>query len=38
MVSANLQIDDLERATQWLIAPPFVPSHDQMAKGGAKEG
>lgn len=28
--------DDLERIKQELVAPPFLPKHDQAAKGGPK--
>ena len=28
--------DDLERVTQTLVAPPFLPEHDQVAVGGPK--
>lgn len=28
--------DDLERVKQELVAPPFLPKHDQAAKGGPK--
>lgn len=28
--------DKLPRVTQQLVAPPFVPKHDQVAKGGPK--
>ena len=30
------QIADLPRIKQELVAPPFVPEHDQVAKGGPK--
>ncbi len=30
------QIDDLPRVRQELVAPPFAPKHDQVAKGGPK--
>ncbi|MFW5451393.1 MAG: copper-containing nitrite reductase [Methylophagaceae bacterium] len=33
-VEANIQ--GLERVTQILVAPPFLPEHDQVAKGGPK--
>ena len=33
-VEANIQ--GLERVTQTLVAPPFLPKHDQIAKGGPK--
>ena len=28
--------DDLERVTQTLVAPPFLPEHEQVAKGDPK--
>ena len=33
-VAANIQ--GLERVTQKLVAPPFLPEHNQVAKGGPK--
>ncbi len=30
------QIESLPRVTQELVAPPFLPKHDQVAKGGPK--
>ena len=33
-VTANIQ--GLERVTQKLVAPPFLPKHNQVAKGGPK--
>ena len=34
--SAGPGADALERVTQTLVAPPFVPVHDQVAKGAPK--
>ncbi|MDC9721006.1 MAG: copper-containing nitrite reductase [Gammaproteobacteria bacterium] len=33
---ANYTADQLERVTQTLVAPPFVPKHDQVAQGKPK--
>ncbi|MEH6443480.1 MAG: copper-containing nitrite reductase [Oceanospirillaceae bacterium] len=33
---ANYTADQLERVTQELVTPPFVPVHDQVAKGKPK--
>ena len=33
-VGVTAQIQGLERVTQELVAPPFLPKHDQVAKGG----
>lgn len=30
------QVDNLKRVTQELVAPPFLPKHDQVAIGGPK--
>ncbi len=30
------EIADLPRVTQEMVAPPFLPKHDQLAKGGPK--
>lgn len=36
-IAANhVSVDKLPRVTQQLVAPPFVPVHDQVAKGGPK--
>ncbi len=35
LLSAN-EITDLPRVRQELVAPPFAPKHDQVAKGGPK--
>jgi nitrite reductase (NO-forming) len=35
-VGVSAKIEGLERVTQKLVAPPFLPEHDQVAKGGPK--
>jgi nitrite reductase (NO-forming) len=35
-VAKQAQIQGLERVTQTLVAPPFLPEHNQVAKGGPK--
>lgn len=35
-VGVSAKIEGLKRVTQKLVAPPFVPKHDQVAKGGPK--
>jgi len=35
-VAVQANIAGLERVTQTLVAPPFLPKHDQVAKGGPK--
>ncbi len=35
-VALSEPADSLPRVTQELVAPPFVPKHDQVAKGGPK--
>ncbi len=35
-VGTAAKIEGLERVTQKLVAPPFLPEHDQVAKGGPK--
>jgi nitrite reductase (NO-forming) len=35
-VGAADKTDDLERITQALVSPPFLPKHDQVAKGKPK--
>ncbi len=31
-----MNVDRLERVTQKLVRPPFVPDHDQIASGAPK--
>ncbi|NOQ94649.1 MAG: nitrite reductase, copper-containing [Methylophaga sp.] len=33
-IGVTAKIQGLERVTQTLVAPPFLPKHDQVAKGG----
>lgn len=35
-VGVSAKIEGLKRVTQKLVAPPFVPKHDQVVKGGPK--
>ena len=35
-VGVSAKIEGLKRVTQKLVAPPFVPKHDQVAKSGPK--
>ncbi len=35
-VGQEAEIEGLPRVVQELVAPPFLPQHDQVAKGGAK--
>ena len=35
-IGTESNIQDLERVTQTLVNPPFLPKHDQIAKGGPK--
>ncbi|WP_434358930.1 copper-containing nitrite reductase [Parasalinivibrio latis] len=35
-VGTKTQAEELPRVKQKLVAPPFVPEHDQVAKGGPK--
>lgn len=35
-IGTAAKIEGLERVTQTLVAPPFLPKHDQVAKGGPK--
>lgn len=35
-IGTQANIKGLERVTQTLVAPPFLPKHDQVAKGGPK--
>jgi len=36
IATADIDIDKLPRVKQTLVAPPFFPEHDQVAKGGPK--
>ena len=34
--ASSAQVADLPRVTQEMVAPPFLPKHDQLAEGGPK--
>jgi len=35
-IGVSAKIDSLPRVTQKLVAPPFLPKHNQVAVGGPK--
>jgi len=35
-IGVESQVKDMERVTQTLVNPPFLPEHDQVAQGGPK--